>query len=433
MNIHYPLNPTTGVEDQTQLPWNNGFPQTGQEGSYPPYQAVVFSMEELVNLIVAAGLTPTDGDLTQVTQAVRALAKVYGAASQKGLGLDSSNNLGLNLDNLPVETTFNDADKLPGYTEEAEDGLTAGLPFAATFGAFAAYVLGKAPAPPSQTSLWHEGIIAGAAAAMTVALTPPATADAYGINMRLTVNSFTDAANPTLDFGFGPKPLVFNVNGAALAGGEFLQNEAFTVDIFYDGTRARVMNIAPTAATTSQSFVGWKVIAASETYVPDPGCTIVDVIGLWGPGGNGGTDAGAGGGGGGGGGFAAGSYPVTAGQGYAVVLPAAGSQGTASFGSFCSATGGGNGNGASPGGGGQGYGQATFAGLAGQAPNTVSSLYFPGPGGSAFQSAAPSSSGPVYNGSLPGAGGTGGNSRISAASGGTGGPSLLILRQRSTG
>ncbi len=71
MQLHNPLNPTTGVEDPTQLPWSNGVPQTGQPGSYPPYQAVVEPMEELVNLIGLSGQTPSDSDLNQVTRAVR--------------------------------------------------------------------------------------------------------------------------------------------------------------------------------------------------------------------------------------------------------------------------------------------------------------------------------------------------------------------------
>ena len=71
MQLHFPLNPTTGAEDATQLPWTNGVPSTGVEGSYPPFTAVVEPMTELANLIAQAGLTGTSSDLFQAMRAIR--------------------------------------------------------------------------------------------------------------------------------------------------------------------------------------------------------------------------------------------------------------------------------------------------------------------------------------------------------------------------
>ncbi len=46
-------------------------PSTGQEGSYPPFALITGPQSELVNLLDWAGLTPSDGDMNQVTRAVR--------------------------------------------------------------------------------------------------------------------------------------------------------------------------------------------------------------------------------------------------------------------------------------------------------------------------------------------------------------------------
>ena len=70
MKLHYPLNPATGVEDATQLPWTDGVPATGQDGSFPSWQTCVYPMQEIVNSILATGLTASDADLTQLLQAI---------------------------------------------------------------------------------------------------------------------------------------------------------------------------------------------------------------------------------------------------------------------------------------------------------------------------------------------------------------------------
>jgi len=51
--------------------WQNGNPAVGDEGSIPPAEALVHPQEEIVNVIEQAGLTPDDGDLTQLWQALQ--------------------------------------------------------------------------------------------------------------------------------------------------------------------------------------------------------------------------------------------------------------------------------------------------------------------------------------------------------------------------
>lgn len=71
MKERFPLNPSTGLEDAGLLPWSNGNPETGVEGSYPSHELMTHPQEELVNLIEAAGFTPSDLDLFQVARSVR--------------------------------------------------------------------------------------------------------------------------------------------------------------------------------------------------------------------------------------------------------------------------------------------------------------------------------------------------------------------------
>ena len=71
MQLHYPLNPATGLEDPTQLPWTNGVPSTGTEGSYPPFALCTEPQAEIVNAIQAAGLTPASADPFQLLRSIR--------------------------------------------------------------------------------------------------------------------------------------------------------------------------------------------------------------------------------------------------------------------------------------------------------------------------------------------------------------------------
>lgn len=73
MDQRYPLDPATGAENAALLPWTNGNPATGVEGSYPSHQLMTNVQAELLAIIVAAGMTPSGADLTQVLKALRIL------------------------------------------------------------------------------------------------------------------------------------------------------------------------------------------------------------------------------------------------------------------------------------------------------------------------------------------------------------------------
>lgn len=68
MRKHYPLN-SQGAEDAGQLPWTNGVPSTGTQGSYPSFAIVTDAEAEILAAIDAAGLVRNGADLTQLIQA----------------------------------------------------------------------------------------------------------------------------------------------------------------------------------------------------------------------------------------------------------------------------------------------------------------------------------------------------------------------------
>lgn len=61
-----------GASDQ-DAPFVNGNPLTGTAGSVPPAQSIEHPQREIVNAIIAAGLTPDANDLTQLSKAIIAL------------------------------------------------------------------------------------------------------------------------------------------------------------------------------------------------------------------------------------------------------------------------------------------------------------------------------------------------------------------------
>ena len=69
MRKHYPLN-SAGAEDAGLLPWTDGVPNTGTEGSYPGHALVTDTEAEVLNAIGLFGLTQDGGDLTQLGQAI---------------------------------------------------------------------------------------------------------------------------------------------------------------------------------------------------------------------------------------------------------------------------------------------------------------------------------------------------------------------------
>lgn len=85
MDYNAPLN-TTPTEINPRPAYFDGDVQTGQEGSYPPGRSIEFPQREILAVIEAAGLTPSNSDLTQLLQAIQTIAAgVGGDAAVFGL------------------------------------------------------------------------------------------------------------------------------------------------------------------------------------------------------------------------------------------------------------------------------------------------------------------------------------------------------------
>ncbi|MFB0491938.1 hypothetical protein ABIE45_004524 [Methylobacterium sp. OAE515] len=71
MKQHSPLDPATGIENAA-LPWTNGNPGTGTDGSFPPFGLFVDPQSEILNAQRAGGLADSaDGsDTTQLGQSI---------------------------------------------------------------------------------------------------------------------------------------------------------------------------------------------------------------------------------------------------------------------------------------------------------------------------------------------------------------------------
>ncbi len=153
MQLHNPLNPATGLEDPTMLPWTSGNPATGVEGSYPPLGIFTDPQTEIVNVIVQAGLVPSEADLGQLAEAIaRLIGSAVGSIKLptvpgpgEGNVLDGNGNIAWNIPGLADEKTIGATDLVAFQQMVAgEGGLVAGHARRMSFSTFAATVLNPA-------------------------------------------------------------------------------------------------------------------------------------------------------------------------------------------------------------------------------------------------------------------------------------------------
>lgn len=69
MDYIAPLNVPATIENP-RPPYHDGNAQTGQEGSYPSGRALEYPIREILAVIEAAGIVPSNNDLTQLLQAI---------------------------------------------------------------------------------------------------------------------------------------------------------------------------------------------------------------------------------------------------------------------------------------------------------------------------------------------------------------------------
>lgn len=379
MRKHYPLN-AAGVEDAGLLPWTDGVPATGVEGSYPGHALITDTESEVLAAAAAAGLVPSSTDLTQLAQAISRGVFLGGFAG-------SANALSASLPNSVVFPSL-----LPGMRFQ-------GIALASNTGAVTLTLSGIAAPPGSLNLLRSDG---GALQAGDVRAGSPFFFIFDGAAFRMAV--------PTQSEMRDAAPIATTVIEGAIT-------QTFN-NLLITGGRTTVF-------ATPGAF----------TWTAPAGATQARVIALGGGGGGGGSANSGAGGGGGGGGYVEGVVPVVAGQVYTGLVGAGGiggrsngqastAGGTSTFtagGKTLSATGGTGGtfgNGTTVGITGQGGngvgGDLNFSGSIGQngiyvPTGTANDIVFGGIGGGSRYS--PSTVYPyglgAFNGVAPGGGGSG--------------------------
>lgn len=148
MQRHYPIDPATGVENPA-LAWTTGVPSTGVEGSYPPAQLCTNPQDEILNVITAAGIDPSDADLTQLLEAINQLIlnatptpeTINGTEGVKVTGATVS----LNFPGLTEQDVVSPTDLVSFYQTVDEGGLPAAVHRKTTAQNLASVVRGYSP------------------------------------------------------------------------------------------------------------------------------------------------------------------------------------------------------------------------------------------------------------------------------------------------
>jgi len=388
LQLHYPLNPATGAEDQTQLPWTNGVPQTGQEGSYPPFALCTEPMYEIVNALVQAGIVPSSSDPYQLTRAIRGGQLDFAVATGAPDAIVAT--IGLSHTALRAGLPFTVT--VPGGVANSTTTPTLTItgpggagPVTGTITKLTGAPVAIGDLPPNAfLTLRSDGVrfrllsvvlasdvlpliepwvqsgvgnffSASGATTYTGVLTPALTALAPGMRVWGFFGNGNATTSPTLDLGTGPLPIQKQGGGAPAIGDVF----RFVPFILNQAGTAWVINgFVASDIVTQGSIIGRsQVFTASGTFNPPAGVTQVEVE-LIGGGAAGGASsnstAGGGilgnpGGGGAGGGYcygrinltSSGGVPVTIGAGgLATANAGGGNGGLSSFSSYCSAGGG---------------------------------------------------------------------------------------------
>lgn len=412
--------------------------------------------EEILKVTAEAGLAPSEGDWTQLWQALQNLGLAPDRA-RRWLGVNS-----MTLSSAPGAPLVGDAYLVPAgatgiwagnvgkialwsgstwtYMTPA-DGHGISLPDGRVFERVGGTYVEKI-ALDSQSGKWSYAIAGGTANAITASLSPAPASLVAGLTIRLKIaTNNTGPATLNLN-GLGAVPIVSST-GKALVEGDLVG----VVTLIYTGTS---WAMAASNSLFPTNTVSFSVPGTSNWTVPD-GCFKARVR-LWAGGGGGGGGAPSAGvsyagTGGGGGGYAEAVVSVTPGSVIPVTVGAGGTAGpaqsaggtggTSSFGAVLSATGGTRGvyepaSGTQERAGGMGSGpglnlRAGNGGIVVRDGNTGNALG--GPGGNAaggggqggvLSSAAPS------NGAAPGGGG-GGAGGPGGFAGGAGAPGLVII------
>lgn len=149
------------------------------------------------------------------------------------------------------------------------------------------------PALDVQSGKWTYGVAAGAANAITVALSPIPAALVAGLSVALQVSANNTAAVTLNVNGLGAKAIL-NRSGAALKAGDLIAGNIYGVT--YNGTTFILDGLAYSdllVSPTLGSLLAMKLISTvgTSTYTPSPGTKFIIVEGVGGGGSGGGAVA----------------------------------------------------------------------------------------------------------------------------------------------
>lgn len=263
-------------------PYINGNPESGQSGSIPPAAAIEYPQREIINALLAAGLVPTNNDLTQLTQAIKLLGRI-----PYTLDLGSANNIVI--DPVPAITAYavplifaiRVAFVNTGATTINVSGLGA-IPLRRTTGAalsandlpangiiivaydgtqFQLLSVPGSLAFPAAASLWHYGVDTGSANLIIASTDSQVIAWTLGLPVAIKVaNANTGATQINLN-GLGNIP-VTRGSGTPLFANDV--QAGYIALMVYDGTEAQLLN--PLAGLGSGGGTGNDITGPDRPY-----------------------------------------------------------------------------------------------------------------------------------------------------------------------
>lgn len=288
MRKHYPLNPA-GAEDAGRLPWTDGVPNTGTEGSYPGHALMTDSEAEILAAQSAAGLTQNGSDLTQLAQAISRgtwLGAFGGSANalvaavpndiawpallpgMRFTGTVAQTNTGsvtIALSGFATPPGSLSLLRRDGQPLQAGD-LKVGLPFSFIHDGSAFRVATPAASElPASASLIHRGTNVGTANDLVASLAPAIAAYDQGAVYVIKLSApNTGPVTANLDQR-GALPVVRS-NGTALRAGDISIMAVLT----YDGVANKLVlaNLAQEIAPPGSGFGGQQ---SHRSFTPPPG------------------------------------------------------------------------------------------------------------------------------------------------------------------
>ncbi|MDV2988140.1 UNVERIFIED_CONTAM: hypothetical protein Q9R58_27955 [Methylobacteriaceae bacterium AG10] len=273
MRKHYPLN-AAGAEDAGLLPWTDGVPATGVEGSYPGHALITDTEAEVLAATAAAGLIASGTDLTQLAQAISRGIYVGGfTGSANALAASLPNSVafpsllpGMRFQGIALATNTGAVTlALSGFATPPgtlnllrRDGLAlrpgdvpVGMPFSFVYDGAAYRMAVPARSEIKESAPVYQGANTGTVDAIVADLTPSPTAYELGALYLVSLSGPNTGAVTANFEALGVKNVVRS-NGNPLRAGDISRVAVLT----YDGTNLVLINLAQEIAPPGSAFAG---------------------------------------------------------------------------------------------------------------------------------------------------------------------------------